>query len=267
VSSRADFTLAGEDPQHYGLVSSLGYIWDVPTLSWVKSTGGGSGGGGAVTIADGADVAQGTTTDAAWVSGAGTVISLLKKIASPGGGGLTDTELRASPVPVSGTFFQATQPVSGTFWQATQPVSGPLTDAQLRAVAVPVSGTVTASGPLTDAQLRATAVPVSLTATTLTATVTPAGDDVVADGRDVVTTAGTRVQMQAQACKAVAVTAETDNTGVIVVGSVTCVAALATRRGLPLSAGDTAIFAVDNVNRLYLDSTVSGDGVTWAVLG
>lgn len=43
----------------------------------------------------------------------------------------------------------------------TQPVSGPLTDAQLRATAVPISGTVTASGPLTDTQLRATAVPVS----------------------------------------------------------------------------------------------------------
>jgi hypothetical protein len=37
---------------------------------------------------------------------------------------LTNAELRASPVPVSGTFFQA-----------TQPVSGPLTDAQLRASA------------------------------------------------------------------------------------------------------------------------------------
>lgn len=35
-----------------------------------------------------------------------------------------------------------TQPVSGTFWQATQPVSGPLTDTQLRATAVPVSGTI-----------------------------------------------------------------------------------------------------------------------------
>jgi len=31
-------------------------------------------------------------------------------------------------------------PVTGTFWQATQPVSGPLTDAQLRASAVPVTG-------------------------------------------------------------------------------------------------------------------------------
>jgi len=40
---------------------------------------------------------------------------------------LTDGQLRASAVPVSGTFFQATQPVSGTFWQATQPVSGTVT--------------------------------------------------------------------------------------------------------------------------------------------
>ena len=102
-----------------------------------------------------------------------------------GGGGLTNAELRASPVPVtiptpvpvtgtffqatqpvSGAFFQATQPVSGTFFQATQPVSGPLTDAQLRAVPVPVSGTVAATGPLTDAQLRAVPVPVSGTVTT-----------------------------------------------------------------------------------------------------
>lgn len=84
-----------------------------------------------------------------------------------GGSGLTDTELRAAPVPVSGAFFpgvqpvsgafwqavqpvsgtfwQATQPVSGTFWQATQPVSGPLTDTQLRTTPVPVSGTVTSN--------------------------------------------------------------------------------------------------------------------------
>lgn len=41
-----------------------------------------------------------------------------------------------------------TQPVSGTFWQATQPVSGPLTDAQLRASAVPVTGSFS-STPLT----------------------------------------------------------------------------------------------------------------------
>jgi len=71
-------------------------------------------------------------------------------------GPLTDTQLRAAAVPVSGTFWQATQPVSGTvgvsnfpatqavtgtFWQATQPVSGPLTDAELRTSPVSVAGT------------------------------------------------------------------------------------------------------------------------------
>lgn len=82
--------------------NALGYVWDVATLSWQKAEAA-SGGGGAVTVADGADVAQGSVSDPAWTSGDGTVIGLLKKIASPGAGGLTDAELRATPVPVSGT--------------------------------------------------------------------------------------------------------------------------------------------------------------------
>lgn len=57
----------------------------------------------------------------------------------------------------------------------TQEVLGPLTDAELRATAVPISGTVTATGPLTDTQLRATPVPVSgpLTDAQLRATPVP----------------------------------------------------------------------------------------------
>lgn len=66
---------------------------------------------GAVTIADGADTAQGTTTDAEAV-GAGTVIAILKRLRT----------LLSGALAVTGTFWQATQPVSGTFWQATQPV-------------------------------------------------------------------------------------------------------------------------------------------------
>ncbi len=50
------------------------------------------------------------------------------------------------------------------------PYTGGLTDAQLRASPVPVSGTITTGG-LTDAQLRASAVPVSLSSTTITGTV------------------------------------------------------------------------------------------------
>lgn len=105
---------------------------------------------------------------------------------------LTNTQLRASAVPVSGTVstglnqpltdaqlraaaVQVSGPLTDAQLRATSvAVSGPLTDAQLRATAVPVSGTVSTglSQPLTDTQLRASAVPVSgpLTDTQLRAT-------------------------------------------------------------------------------------------------
>lgn len=62
--------------------------------------------------------------------------------------GLTDAELRATAVPVSDGGGSLT-------------VDGPLTDGQIRATPLPVSGTVTATGPLTDVQLRAAVVPIS----------------------------------------------------------------------------------------------------------
>lgn len=63
-------------------------------------------------------------------------------IAGGGGGtGLTDTELRATPVAVGdgGGSLTVDGSVSVSNFPATQPVSGPLTDTQLRASAVPVS--------------------------------------------------------------------------------------------------------------------------------
>jgi len=130
-------------------------------------------------------VTQGTSP---WiVDGSGVV--------QPVSGPLTDTQLRASPVPISGT---VTATPSGTqdvniVSTISLPVTGPLTDVQLRAVSVPISGTVAVSnfpatqpvsgtvtanqgtnpwiisgavtGPLTDAQLRATPVPISGTVT------------------------------------------------------------------------------------------------------
>lgn len=103
--------------------------------------GGGAAGGGAVTVADAADVAQGATTDVA-VQGdtAGTISAKLRGLNKSIAAGLA----------VTGTFWQTTQPVSftmpalvagsavighvivdtapttavtGTFWQVTQPVS------------------------------------------------------------------------------------------------------------------------------------------------
>jgi hypothetical protein len=62
----------------------------------------------------------------------------------------------------------------------------------------------------------------------------------------------------------VIITAETDNTGNITVGGSTVVAALATRRGIPLAAGDSVALEIDNLADVFIDSTVNGDGVTFA---
>ena len=88
----------------------------------------------------------------------------------------------------------------------------------------------------------------------------------VSDGRQVVTTAGTRVALSSTSSifDEVDITAETDNTGVIVVGASTVVAAQATRRGTPLDAGDTKTFRNVDLKEIYIDSTINGDGVTWS---
>ena len=87
----------------------------------------------------------------------------------------------------------------------------------------------------------------------------------ITDDRKIVTTAGTRVALASStACKEVVITAETDNTGIVAVGAAaTVVAALATRTGIPLNAGDSIVLQTDNLADVGLDSTVSGDGVTF----
>ena len=90
----------------------------------------------------------------------------------------------------------------------------------------------------------------------------------IGDGRKTVATAATAEALVAAStpAKYVIITAESDNTGVIVVGGSTVVAALATRRGIPLAAGKSMAFAVDDLADVYLDTTVNGDGVTFLYL-
>jgi len=67
-------------------------------------------------------------------------------------GGLGAESLLTGAMPVTGTFWQATQPVSGTFWQATQPVSlasvpsHAVTNAGTFAVQATQAGTWTVTG-------------------------------------------------------------------------------------------------------------------------
>ena len=90
----------------------------------------------------------------------------------------------------------------------------------------------------------------------------------IGDGRKIVTAAGTREALVASSvpCKEVAITAETDNTGSIVVGGNSVIAALATRQGTPLEPGDSVILKVSDLIVVYLDSMISGDGVTFTYL-
>lgn len=90
----------------------------------------------------------------------------------------------------------------------------------------------------------------------------------VSDGRKVVATAGTAERLVSAPTKArsVAITAETNNTGVVVVGGSTVVAAEATRRGFPLAAGASVSFDVNDLYSVFLDTTVNGDGVTFVAL-
>lgn len=70
------------------------------------------------------------------------------------GGGLTDAQLRAAPIEISGSGGGGLAIIGPPTGLA---VIGPLTNAELRAAAVPVID----SAGLTDAQLRAAAVPVT----------------------------------------------------------------------------------------------------------
>lgn len=90
-------------------------------------------------------------------------------------------------------------------------------------------------------------------------------DSTLIDGRKTVTSAGTAVAIGSgvQPVSSVAITAETDNTGYVVVGASDVVAATATRKGTPLNPGDTIVLDNVRLDQVYIDSIVSTDGVTY----
>jgi hypothetical protein len=87
----------------------------------------------------------------------------------------------------------------------------------------------------------------------------------IADGTKAVTTAGTRVALVAEStpCRMVQIQAKPENTDTVVVGASTVVAASGTRRGIALVPGQSVALRVTDLNVLYLDSVVSGEGVSF----
>ena len=87
----------------------------------------------------------------------------------------------------------------------------------------------------------------------------------IADGHKAVTTAGTAVALVSAStpCRLVVINAKPENTDTVVVGASTVVAASGTRRGISLIPGQSVTLRVTDLNVLYLDAVVSGEGVSY----
>lgn len=90
--------------------------------------------------------------------------------------------------------------------------------------------------------------------------------DKIKDGRAVVTTPGSRVQISAvpYAIKEVTLTALAGNAGTVVIGGNTVVASLATRTGTPLNKDDSCTIEIDDLSDVYMDATNANDGVSFS---
>jgi len=89
--------------------------------------------------------------------------------------------------------------------------------------------------------------------------VAPAGFGTVNTNKATVTTAGTRVQLGANAASVVIVRAKPGNTGLIYVGGSGVTAA----NGYDLSPGGEVTLNVSNTNLIYVDAATNGDGVSY----
>lgn len=88
----------------------------------------------------------------------------------------------------------------------------------------------------------------------------------ILDGRLVTVTAGTRVAFPGTVMEKIIIQALEGNTGKVVVGdAATVVAALATRRGIALAAGERIELYSDVASDIGLDSMVNAEGVSYVI--
>lgn len=88
----------------------------------------------------------------------------------------------------------------------------------------------------------------------------------LADGRKTVPTPGVAVALGAATpCRWVLVTALRTNTDQVNVGGATVAAALGSSTGQPLAPGDSVSVPVNNLNKVFVDARVGGEGVSYTV--
>ena len=88
----------------------------------------------------------------------------------------------------------------------------------------------------------------------------------VYNGKVIVTTAGTRVQLTSDVTKitsGILIKALSTNTGLIYIGDVSVTAA----NGFQLTASDTAFIEIKDRSPLYIDSAENGEGITYIATG
>lgn len=78
-----------------------------------------------------------------------------------------------------------------------------------------------------------------------------------------VTTAGTRIQLPAYSCKEITIIAKKGNTGSIFVGGSDV---SSTVYGAELEKKESVTISVSNANLIYIDSSVSGEGVSYVAI-
>jgi hypothetical protein len=85
------------------------------------------------------------------------------------------------------------------------------------------------------------------------------------DGRKTVSASGIAEQLSVASvpCKEVIVVALITNLNDIAIGDDTVVAGGATKRGIPLMAGQSTSIKIDNLNKIYINADVNGEGITY----
>lgn len=86
----------------------------------------------------------------------------------------------------------------------------------------------------------------------------------IGHGVKTVTTAGTDIALAtSRTARWVIVQSQTDNTGLIAVGAAGVDATEATGTGVALAAGESVTLPIDDLASVYIDATVSGEGVRY----
>lgn len=156
-----------------GLGYSANYVYDTGSLTWIPQVPATGGVGGSVTVSNfpaiqavsqsgtwsmGRTWSLGSSTDSVNVGNFPTsqAVSIAAPVAVTGP--LTDTQLRATPVPVSGTVsanISGAVSQSGVWSVGRTWALGSGTDSVTVSGTVAVSNSVAVTGPLTDVQMRA----------------------------------------------------------------------------------------------------------------